>query len=265
MIVKNILLSYVSSEGYSKTTTLFNFSLNLSRSSSTPTILSIPSVDDLLSPPISPKTPILRAEPEPLIPQATSLVHFSLHPSKTPSTATTVSIPSEDNSLPPLILQEIPTLRTEPKSLGRQDSYVPMILPVIRQKLFSCNHEKEINRCDFTFGMLIGEGHFGKVFKGIATGLDHPSSKTCVAVKTTNDTSNGDGILSLVCEAEILSNLEKHLNLVNLLGICSSHFSSTGELWLLLEYCNEGDMKHYLQKLSSKMRRNETGVNVKKL
>ena len=122
------------------------------------------------------------------------------------------------------------------------------------------NRLKEINRCNFTLGYLLGQGHFGKVFKGIATGLDHSNSKTCVAVKTTNSTSNKDEILSLVSEAKILSNLEMHLNLVNLVGFCSSHFPYTGELWLLLEYCNEGDMKKYLQKIHQEMGRNGTGA-----
>ena len=181
---------------------------------------------------------------------------------RTPSTSTIGT--GSDNSLP--MSPEPPFL---PNDQGfsldlpeERKAYVPMLpnpIMLIRQKLFSCNRNKEINRRNFTLDMLIGTGHFGKVFKGIALGLEHPQSKTCVAVKTANDASKEDEILSLVCEAEIMSNLKKHLNLVNLLALCSSQFASTGELWLLLEYCNEGDMKSYLRKIHHEVHRNESG------
>ena len=45
---------------------------------------------------------------------------------------------------------------------------------------------------------------------------------------------------ALLCEIKILSNLELHLNLVNMMGSCTSDFVSSGELWLLLEYCEHG-------------------------
>merc|ERR1712061_108715 len=57
-----------------------------------------------------------------------------------------------------------------------------------------------------------------------------------------------DELMSLVCEAKILGNLDFHLNLVNLLGFCTSDIADTGNLWLLLEYCNEGNLKSFLQK-----------------
>ena len=183
-----------------------------------------------------------------------------------PSSISTNSTEIDSFDNPP-ILPEPPFLPPEWKKAYvppfSGEEYVPMLpntLTLIHKKLFSCNRNKEINRRNFTLGMLIGNGHFGKVFKGIVTGLEHPQSKTCVAVKTANDPNNKDEILSLVCEAEIMSNLSRHLNLVNLIAFCSSHFSHTGELWLLLEYCNEGDMKSYLRKIYQDIRRNETGM-----
>ena len=121
------------------------------------------------------------------------------------------------------------------------------------------NPKREVDRSNFTLDRIIGSGHFGKVFKGIATGLFYPNSKTCVAIKTTNNDSKQDQVMSLVCEAKILSNLELHLNLVNLLGSCTSNFADSGNLWLLLEYCNEGDMKSFLQKHRDEFIKNSNG------
>ena len=131
--------------------------------------------------------------------------------------------------------------------------------PNLRVKQNRFSRIPKISRSSFTLDLLIGTGHFGKVFKGTATGLFYPSSKTCVAIKTTIDSSNEDEIRSLMCEAKILSNLDIHLNLVNLLGLCNSKFAYNKELFLLLEYCKEGDMKSYLQKLQRDFRLRNTG------
>ena len=131
--------------------------------------------------------------------------------------------------------------------------------PNLRLKKPQLIRTPKIHRSNFTLDLLIGTGHFGKVFKGTATGLFYPNSKTCVAIKTTIDSSNDDEIRSLVCEAKILSNLDIHLNLVNLLGLCTSKLGNNKELFLLLEYCNEGDMKSYLQKLRRDFRQRHTG------
>ena len=118
----------------------------------------------------------------------------------------------------------------------------PNIVPLV------FNHGKEVDRSSFTLDILIGSGNYGKVYKGVAKGLWHEHSSTCVAIKTTNNASKRDELMSLVCEAKILGNLDFHLNLVNLLGFCTSDIADTGNLWLLLEYCNEGNLKSFLQK-----------------
>ena len=78
---------------------------------------------------------------------------------------------------------------------------------------------------------------------GEASGLLHPSSKTKVAVKTVNDPFDGAQRTALLCEMKILSNLELHLNLVNMMGSCTSDFANSGELWLLLEFCQHGKLE----------------------
>ena len=78
---------------------------------------------------------------------------------------------------------------------------------------------------------------------GEASGLLHPSSTTKVAVKTVNDPFDGAQRTALLCEMKILSNLELHLNLVNMMGSCTSDFANSGELWLLLEFCQHGKIE----------------------
>ena len=186
-----------------------------------------------------------------------------MNPSLSPSTRSTDSTPST------VYVPIDPNLdeSDSPSFISPQD-YVPMFPnPNLRPRdsLFTRNPKKEIHRSNFTLDLLIGTGHFGKVFKGMATGLSYPNSKTCVAIKTTNDPSKEDEIRSLLAEAKILSNLDVHLNLVNLLGFCTSKFAYSGELWLLLEYCNEGDLKSYLQKIRRDYIQRNTGKGSFKL
>ena len=69
-----------------------------------------------------------------------------------------------------------------------------------------------------------------------------------MAIKTVSNTSNEDDINALVCEIKILSNLDLHCNLVNLVGACTSQLETKGEIWLLLELCDKGDLKGFLLK-----------------
>ena len=81
---------------------------------------------------------------------------------------------------------------------------------------------------------------------GEASGLIYPSSKTKVAVKTTNNPLDSSQQEALLSEIKILSNLDLHLNLVNMMGSCTSDIHLSGELWLLLEFCEHGTI-FYIQ------------------
>ena len=73
--------------------------------------------------------------------------------------------------------------------------------------------------------------------------MHYPQLKTKVAVKTVNDVSDPAQRMALLCEIKIMSNLDPHLNLVNMMGSCTSDFIARGELWLLLEFCEQGIIK----------------------
>ena len=120
------------------------------------------------------------------------------------------------------------------KSLNEQINVIPY------------NSKYEIPFESFITGQIIGSGNFGTVFEGEAKILFHSNETTKVAIKTVSQHSDQDQFSSLISEIKILSNLDAHLNLVNMLGCCSSKLREEGKLWLFLEFCNESDIKTYL-------------------
>ena len=112
-------------------------------------------------------------------------------------------------------------------------------------KVLSYNPQYEIDFSHFKTGKVLGSGNFGSVFEGTAQGIFYPGSETKVAIKTVNDPLDRTQFVSLMCEIKILGNLELNLNLVNLLGSCTSN-SHNGELFMLLEFCPHGNLKDFL-------------------
>ena len=125
------------------------------------------------------------------------------------------------------------------KSLNEQINVIPY------------NSKYEIPFESFITGQIIGSGNFGTVFEGEAKILFHSNETTKVAIKTVSQRSDHDQFSSLISEIKILSNLDAHLNLVNMLGCCSSKLREEGKLWLFLEFCNESDIKTYLLERST--------------
>ena len=100
-------------------------------------------------------------------------------------------------------------------------------------KHLSYNGKYEIDRSKFETGMMLGGGNFGCVCEGIAEGLFHPGHTMKVAVKTVNNELDVTQLHALMCEIKVLDKLDMHLNLVNMVGACTTQFRS-GQLWLLL-------------------------------
>ena len=125
------------------------------------------------------------------------------------------------------------------------------------------NSKYEIRREFFTEREMLGSGNFGYVFLGEAKSLFYPNSTTAVAIKTVNDAGDMDCVRSILCEIKIMSQIELNMNLVNMVACCTSQFIRTGEIWLLMEYCQLGDMKSYLidnrSKLMASSRKNSRG------
>ena len=88
-------------------------------------------------------------------------------------------------------------------------------------------------------------GSFGSVHEGMAEDLSNPGQKNKVAIKSVKNPLDPAQVYAMICEIKVMDKLEFHLNLVNMLGACTTELKS-GKIWLLLEYCPHGDMKHFL-------------------
>ena len=112
--------------------------------------------------------------------------------------------------------------------------------------LLSYNYEVEIERSSFKTDSILGSGNFGTIFKGRKINAEGRTINTPVAIKTLTNKMDDEALFSLICEMKILSNLRAHSNIVNLIGCCTAEYTKDGSLWLLLEYCDTGDMKTFL-------------------
>ena len=86
-------------------------------------------------------------------------------------------------------------------------------------------------------------------------GIFHPDSVTDVAIKKVTDEMDQESLETFAAELKILSFLDLHCNLVNMVASCTSDYSSH-EPYLLLEFCNEGDLKVFLKRNRKKMEQN---------
>ena len=119
---------------------------------------------------------------------------------------------------------------------------------------------REVDRSSFTVGVEIGSGNFGNVYSGVLIGLYGPSTETTVAIKSiqgteingltinVQGTTRSSEINDLLAEIKLMSKIKPHPNLVSLIGSCSSELETEGKLWLLMEFCEHGDLKSYLTK-----------------
>lgn len=112
--------------------------------------------------------------------------------------------------------------------------------------LLSFIRNREIDRKDFTVGNVCGKGNFGTVYKGEVRGLFYRGSQTHVAMKTIQDVTNHNDTDCFLAEIKLLSNLKMHCNLVNMLGSYTSSIQETGEIWMLLELCEFGDLRGFI-------------------
>lgn len=110
----------------------------------------------------------------------------------------------------------------------------------------------------------MGQGAFGRVVKAEAIGLEDDQSSTTVAVKMLKgniwslilneksmiqfkieERADANQRKALMAELKILIHLGRHLNIVNLLGAVTKNLVK-GELLVIVEYCEFGNLRHFL-------------------
>uniref|UniRef100_A0A671XAF0 Fibroblast growth factor receptor 4 n=1 Tax=Sparus aurata TaxID=8175 RepID=A0A671XAF0_SPAAU len=98
---------------------------------------------------------------------------------------------------------------------------------------------------DLTLGKPLGEGCFGQVVRAEAYGInkDCPDQATTVAVKMLKDDATDKDLADLISEMELMKVMDKHKNIINLLGVCTQD----GPLYVLVEYASKGSLREYLR------------------
>jgi serine/threonine protein kinase len=113
-------------------------------------------------------------------------------------------------------------------------------------KSISVDSRREVKRSAFTIGDEIGSGNFSNVCRGEIRGVFDKHSKTPVAIKTLKAPVNQEDLDNMIGEIKVLGHVKPHLNLVSMIGSCTTEFKKSEQLWVLLEFCEYGDLRNYL-------------------
>ena len=97
----------------------------------------------------------------------------------------------------------------------------------------------------FTVGKEIGKGNFGSVYIGKLNWLHGNGTK--VAVKSISTLVNEKELRDALVEIKVMGDVNPRLNLVSMIGSCTSEAKSRGKIWLILEFCSYGDLRQYLK------------------
>ncbi|XP_075774841.1 fibroblast growth factor receptor 4 isoform X5 [Pelodiscus sinensis] len=103
----------------------------------------------------------------------------------------------------------------------------------------------EFPRYKLVLGKPLGEGCFGQVVRAEAYGLDRarPDRAVTVAVKMLKDSATDKDLADLISEMEMMKLMDKHKNIINLLGVCTQD----GPLFVLVEFASKGNLREYLR------------------
>ena len=143
-----------------------------------------------------------------------------------------------------------PTISLIAQQLGKGNEEIlsPKLFMNEQINILPYKRHLEICKTDFKVGRILGKGSFGVIHEGEVNNLRYTGSKTTVAIKSINGQATLDMATFFLGEIKIMSNLELHCNLVNMLGSCTSNLKVDGNAWLIMEYCNEKDLLQFLIK-----------------
>nr|XP_061801552.1 fibroblast growth factor receptor 4-like [Nerophis lumbriciformis] len=120
----------------------------------------------------------------------------------------------------------------------------PMLAGVMEFEL-PYDPDWEFPRDNLTLGKPLGEGCFGQVVRAEAYGInkDALDQANTVAVKMLKDDATDKDLADLISEMELMKVMDKHKNIINLLGVCTQD----GPLYVLVEYASKGSLREYLR------------------
>ncbi|CAB3989128.1 fibroblast growth factor receptor homolog 1-like isoform X2 [Paramuricea clavata] len=101
----------------------------------------------------------------------------------------------------------------------------------------------EINREHLRVDGQLGEGAFGRVLKATAIGFPGFPPRHTVAIKTLKENSTEAELVDLLSEMNMMKNIGKHKNIVNLIGCCTQN----GPLFMVIEYAKFGNLRQFLR------------------
>ena len=106
--------------------------------------------------------------------------------------------------------------------------------------------KKQIERKNFTLLKQIGSGNFGSVHTATLHDESGETFDQLIAVKTISGFGTEKGMSDFLNEIKIMGELNPHINLVSMIGSCTTELEKENKLWLLIEYCKHGDLKRYI-------------------
>uniref|UniRef100_A0A8C3TWC3 Fibroblast growth factor receptor n=1 Tax=Catharus ustulatus TaxID=91951 RepID=A0A8C3TWC3_CATUS len=123
-------------------------------------------------------------------------------------------------------------------------SCAPMLAGVVELDL-PLDAKWEFPRDKLVLGKPLGEGCFGQVVRAEAYGIDRdrPDRAVTVAVKMLKDNATDKDLADLISEMEMMKLMDKHKNIINLLGVCTQD----GPLYVIVEFAAKGNLREYLR------------------
>lgn len=150
-------------------------------------------------------------------------------------------------------LSDLPTLDLESSSIRMSLSENPYYQ---RRRFVSISEKdmerlRQISKDEITYISELGQGNFGRVFKGEVSKLVPGQDVTTVAVKNLLEEDNEAAVKAFVHEAKIMSRFD-HPSIVKLIAVSITN----PPFYLVFEFMSEGDLNDYLhQRASSRLKR----------
>ncbi len=107
------------------------------------------------------------------------------------------------------------------------------------------------DRSQIKYMKQLGQGNFGVVFQGKATGILEEDKEMTVAIKTLKAESSSEALMNFVHEAKLMFSFD-HQNIIKIYGVCMSDLP----YYMVLEFMDKGDLTQFLRgSASSAVRR----------